>query len=76
MAEKFNVCRFLANGTSKHTAQGVSPNEAVKKAVSLIQSEGAVSGAIQRVVITDSSNDIRWEWTYQNGISHSARAMA
>ncbi len=67
--ETFCVSQFFSDGTNEQvTKTPVSGEEAVARAKLLTDSIGARIGTTQRVVITDSSDLIVFEWIHGQGV--------
>jgi hypothetical protein len=67
--ETFSLYKVMASGLTDCYAANRSASEIAEKAGFLVASPGAGIGTTQKIFITDSSNRVRWEWTFRKGIT-------
>jgi len=69
MDERFNVVQFFKDDSYEYVRRAVTAEEAVKAASHYCHSVGAKLGFTKRVIITDSGDNINFEWKFGKGIT-------
>ena len=67
--ERFNVVQFFVDGSYEYVRRGVHAEEAVNAAKHYSTSVGARLGTTKRVIITDSGDEINFEWEFGKGVT-------
>ena len=67
-AEHFSVWQFLLDGYQECVRHNVDAREALEAAKHYTQNVAAWTGVTSRVIITDSGDDIVFEWLYGQGV--------
>ncbi|PWT91992.1 MAG: hypothetical protein C5B54_04240 [Acidobacteria bacterium] len=67
---EFSVYAFYDDADTEYHAECefVSAETAVRTAVSLVKSVAGRTGFIKRVIVTDGSDSINWEWRHGFGV--------
>lgn len=68
MVETFNVYWYDPQGECHCEGEALSVGDALEKAISFTNRPANLLGIIRRVIITDASDMIAWEWTAQSGM--------
>lgn len=72
---EFSVCQFFSDsagtmtGTHEYTRRFVSAKEAVEAAHHYCNSIAAKNGIVDRVIITDGSDCVNFEWQFGKGVT-------
>lgn len=68
MSESFDVCQFFDDGSYEYVRRSIAADEAVPAAMHYSFSVGALLGTTRRVIITDSGDEIVFEWKFGEGV--------
>lgn len=66
--EKFDVFQFFPDGSYEQVSSRVGPMEATRRALKLTETLGAKLGTTTRIIITDSGDNINFEWKFGQGV--------
>ena len=65
---EFSVCQFFSNGEYEYFERFVPIERAMEAAHHCCTSVGARMGLTSRVIITDGSDAVNFEWTRREGV--------
>lgn len=66
---RYSVCTFHVDGTHVYVEpRFVCAEEAMRMALSCIESVSARIGITQRIIITDGADDTTFEWEHGHGV--------
>lgn len=69
MDELFNVCQFFEDGTYEYVRRNVGPEPALQAFTIYTNNPASKIGLINRVIITNSGDEVNMEWIFGKGIT-------